>query len=501
MIPLNDGEAASSTEIVFPNACRFRTDERISIYGPPQQQTYIARLILRVQDSLRQLGVDVDVDGADRKIEAMSILIHESMSISSRNFHSVQHVFDISRNLRDPVAVLAALFHDCVYYHVDGGLTGLQQRKLAGAVEFESSLTSAGLVITDTDVSTYPLLYMVKKIFGYSTGQAVSNMQGLNEFLSAIIAVRELQDFLPKSALAQIAACIEATIPFRGVNTETGETAMDRLYKRLQEVNQSEHLNMPDEEIVTAVQRACILANEDVENFGTSDRTWFLDNTWSLMTETNEALRHQHLYSVMEFQFAIVKMNAFFNFLAPSVVFACFRGVPGPQEMESKLSEAQRNLEVGRKYVGAKLLSTSLLAAFAVLTGGDAPISLFMGDLPSRHRVSMRLEDTLPTVDEDVLMAHCDMDVYLLLSEGRRTETAFDIKQSPLAAYLYGCLGDKGLEGILKAVKFYPMTPESANELLAILPSIPTSKIANQMAKVALSRAAGIRKIAADLLE
>jgi hypothetical protein len=486
---------------------RLPPEERVMVTTPPNKAlTYIARLIIRIQECLRVLGVDVDSDESMIcKIEAMSILIHESMSISSRDYHSVQHVFDISRNLTDPVAVLAALFHDCIYYHVDGGLTEHQRMKLDGSIVTVSGTCARGSAPPGKSPPFYtslcsmqPLIFMVESIFGYTKGQEVTTMNGLNEYLSAVIAVRELEPFLPMSVLAEIAVCIECTIPFRAVNKETGESAADKLYKNLSLVNESHNLGMTDEHVVTAVQRAVVLSNEDVENFGTSDREWFLDNAWSLLTETNEALRRQYLYSVMEFQFAVFKMNGFFNFLCPTVVFQQFRCVPDNEEIESKISECRRNLEIGRKYVGSKLLSSSTLAAFAVLTGGDVPISLFMGDLPSRHRISVQLEDTLPTPSEKEL-TKCDMDVYSLLAEGRRSETAFDIKQSPMAAYLYGSLGDDGLLDLLGKIKVYPMTVDAAKQLLSQLPRLAVQKIGSQMAMVAISRADRINEVLNEL--
>jgi hypothetical protein len=511
MVPHRNADTDTFPAVVVDSsvyrATQFRTppEERVSVSASVAKElTYIARLIIRIQECLRELGVNVDADDSvNLQIESMSILIHESMSISSRNYHSVQHVFDISRNLTDPVAVLAALFHDCIYYHVDGGLTERQRKKLEGAIVTKKGASDhappgKAPPFYTCLCSSEPLICMVEQIFGYTKGQVLTNMDGLNEYLSAVIAVRELEPFLPMSTLAEIATCIECTIPFRAADKETGETATDKLYKNLSHVNESDHLGMTDEQVVTAVQRAVILSNEDVENFGTSDRAWFLDNTWSLLTETNEALRRQFLYSVMEFQFAVFKMNGFFNFLKPSVVFQQFRNIPDNEEIEALISEARRNLEIGRKYVGAKLLSTSTLAAFAMLTGGDAPISLFMGDLPSRHRHSVQLEDTLPAPSDEEL-EQCDMDVYNLLSQGRRSETAFDIKESPLAAYLYGSLGDDGLFDLLKKVKVHPMTADVAKQLLTQLPRVPVQRIGSQMAMVAMSRSDRILEVLKDL--
>lgn len=110
--------------------------------------------------------------------------------------------------------------------------------------------------------------------------------------------------------------------------------------------------------------------------FNHQDQAWFLDNTWSLLPESNEALRHKFLYTVQEFQFAVFKMHGFFAyFLKPELIFQQFRGVPTDEEMVALKSRAGRNIEIGRRYVAAKLLSVSVLSAFAELTGGDAPIS------------------------------------------------------------------------------------------------------------------------------
>jgi len=148
---------------------------------------------------------------------------------------------------------------------------------------------------------------------------------------------------------------------------------------------------------------------------------------------------------------------------------------------------------VGKKYIEAKLLSSSILMAFAELTGGDAPMSLFMGDLPSRQHASIRLVDSLPQEipsDESLL----DMDVYNILAHGRAQETSFDIKQSPLAAFLYGRLGDKGLAHALDR-KVYPMGHDEAMDLLQAMPKDTLQVVADNMAKVAVSRRLKVKNI------
>eukprot|EP00542_Grammatophora_oceanica_P019659 CAMPEP_0194045486 /NCGR_PEP_ID=MMETSP0009_2-20130614/16814_1 /TAXON_ID=210454 /ORGANISM="Grammatophora oceanica, Strain CCMP 410" /LENGTH=472 /DNA_ID=CAMNT_0038690349 /DNA_START=63 /DNA_END=1481 /DNA_ORIENTATION=- len=457
---------------------------------PPvvSKHTYISRLFVGMQTCLEKLGAKPTL----AQLEHWAIFIHESMSISSRNYHSVKHVFDIADGWDDPIGLLSAYFHDCIYFNVDGGLSPCQAKMLDSVVKKDADRKC--IIVLETDE---PLVAMVEDIFGFVPKQELSPMGGLNEFLSAVIAVRQLAPVLDRKSLAQIACCIEATIPFRASKSDE-PGPMDKLFERMVAVNEKLELGMTEEELVLAVQRAALLSNRDLGNFGSEDRTWFLDNTWSLLPETNESLRHQYLYTAKEFQHAVFKMNGFFSFLQPERIFTSFRGVPSDETVETLTMQARRNMEIGRKYVGSKLLSVSLLAAFGELTGGDAPMSLFMGDLPSRQHVSCRLEDYLPPPPSQEVTNY-DLDVYNILAKGRNAETSFDIRQSPLAAYLYGCMGDEGIDKCLGSVKLYPMEPDSARALLNALPKEAVLGVAENMAKVAVSRAHLIKELIAEL--
>lgn len=523
--------------------------------------TYISRLVLKILKALKQLGCfenedelyednEYDDDDEDKfksslisKIESISIFIHESMSIGSRNYHSVQHVFDILSSStdeafrNDPIATLAIIFHDCVYYNIDGGLSSSQSEKLKGAfVEVGGnddvghgghpnrrhtthSATPAKLR-THPDSDSDPLLSMVLQIYGFKAGQDLNPMGGQNEYLSAVIAVRELAPLLSPPILAQIATCIEATIPFRLADPITKKLPMERLYDNLKSTVSRLNLALTDAEMVQAVQRSVLLTNEDVANFATSDQGWFLDNTWSLLPESNEALRDSFLYTACEFQFAVFKMYGFFSFLQPHQIFQKFRGVPTDQEWDLRTERAKQNLLIGKEYIAAKLLSISVLAAIAILTGGDAPISLFMGDLPSRNRESKRLEDSLGVEEacavdtktnrrnsiivpmkESACPPHCNAIVYRLLTKGRTRETTFDVKQSPLAAYFYWHLGDDKTAAILKKVKVYPMDSIVAKELLLALPRDTVLYVAEKISPLATSRTHRIEQVMKSLYD
>ena len=69
---------------------------------------------------------------------------------------------------------------------------------------------------------------------------------------------------------------------------------------------------------------------------------------------------------------------------------------------------------------------------------------------------------------------------------------SFDIRQSPLAAYLYSCLGTRGVLDALSLhhVDFVttPMTVTAARAVLRTLPRDAVRTVAQNMAKIAISR-------------
>ncbi|CAJ1957154.1 unnamed protein product [Cylindrotheca closterium] len=448
---------------------------------PPK--CYVSLLVLKMEECLGELGVkDLEMS----ELERMSIMIYESMSISSRDYHSVQHVFDISKDMTKPILILSALFHDCVYFQVDKSLTPAQEELLQGTyttdsrgnLEFKAS----------SEECNDELLKMVEYLFSLRPGKKIE--KGLNEFLSALIAVRCLKKFLPMDQLAEIACCIEATIPFRSDNPETKLQPMEHLFSRLVEANKKFNLEMKEDQMEEAIHKAVNVALSDVSNFAATDVYDFLDGTWSLLPEQNENLRMQYCITVMDMQKALNGMYGFFHFyLKPENVFDEFRGRPSQKELDWKLELCRRNVCIAKKYVGAKLYAMSVVAAFACLTGGDGPLSLFLGDLKSNKSMLQHtsFDDFLPESTLDHLKK-CDKVVYHILKEGRKTETLFDTKQSPISAYLYAILGDERLNEILTTVELFPMEKENARLILKALPIEALEALSTALKSIALSR-------------
>lgn len=449
--------------------------------------TRIQKLVIDMETCLKDLGYSAPLED----LEEWSILIYESMMSPSRTFHSVEHVFNVAIGA-DSVQKLAAFFHDIIYYSIDGGLNPRCQTPILGDV-IEEVDSKVYLTSKPLDSNTQ----MVLDIFGFQSGQLLDPYHGLNEILSSICAVRCYQSSMEPVHLAEVVACIEATIPFRKCDAQ-GRDPPTALFDRLNKVNESYNLGMTPKEIVKAVQRSCDLGNRDLKNFATPERAVFLSNTWNLLPESNIPLRNKIAYRISDFAMALKKMSDFFSILDPEVIYTCFRCTESELKVHRKMTDlAAENIRVALLYMNCKRLAIATLEAISVLTGGDAPIALFLGDLPERNHISPTVENFISNV-EPTKNLKIDKTVFQLLRYGRESESNFDIKNSPLGAYLYALIGDDGVEKSLKVVA-HPMDNEKAMLLLKALPFEACDEIISACAKIAITRQEKMTRLLKEL--
>ncbi len=422
----------------------------------------LQRLVVMFRSAMQELGRDP----TDADLEQWAVLIHASMSGRGRSYHTVDHVFQIDGGL-DAIGTLAILFHDTVYCEVDGGLPRGLEMHLGDALQVDGQHVELGPFDPREDV----LRSLVARLFGFTPGQAVTFQTGLNELASALLAVRALRSHLSPAELAQIVACIEATIPFRPSGAE------ESLAARLSEADLAHDLGLGPGGVDDAVRRAVRVANRDVGNFAFEDAAAFLSNTWELLPETNPTLRAP-AYTLGEYRVAMTKMSGFLAQLEPTRVFRTYRGTPDEAHLSALYDRAGTNIARGTRYLRQKLLSARLLETLALETGGDAPVPLFMGDLPG-DRPSLRLEHLLPEDDEPVV-GDVDREVLRLLSDGRKKESGFDLRNSPLAAYMYARLGDAESDRLLDTADGWP--------LLRALPSEIVTELGRACAQLAPTR-------------
>lgn len=381
-----------------------------------------------------QLGVAIAQD----ELEKIAEVIVQTMTGPWRYFHTPDHIFEVGGH-EDPIEVLAALFHDLVYVQVDRSVNFNLTYFIAPFIRESRE----SLVIRDREELPDDLYFnLVADLFGFAPGQTLSPFGGMNEFLSALAGAKILEPFFSRELISKIVVCIEGTIPFRKPDAE-GRNCFDVLEDRLILARDRFDLALSDEEIEATVTRAVRIANRDVGSFANPSSARFLDNTWSLLPETNHNLNFGVSYTVHQYRIALQKMEGFMSFLQPEAIFHQYRSEPDDATLQGCIDRARVNIEIARIYLGSKLATIALLEALSLRFGKDIPLSMLMGEMPTEGFSVSVLADFLPDPPANPHQPRNELEreVLTLLEKGRLQEFAYDIKNSPLATFMVKAMG------------------------------------------------------------
>ena len=453
--------------------------------SPLQPTGTIHRSIDLLRTALEELGARMPLF----EVERLAVMINQAMTAGARSFHTPEHVFDLV-DPGNPHMTLAALFHDLVYYNVDHGFIP----QIADAVDPSIVADNGDLRLRPASGAPDRQLALCLAVFGFTAGQKLSPFGGMNEFLSALVMNRKLASAVKEEDLLLSTACIEATIPFRKAGPG-GLTPAEQLEGRLRSASTELGLGLSMEKIVESVKWSVTFANRDVANFSDKEVTRFLDNTWKLLPETNPSLRTQHVYSIRSYRTALQKMEGFLHSLDPGTIFAAYHDAPPAEEYRGMLQRAERNVTTAREYLGIKLLTAAVLEALAEISGGDAPVSLFMGEIEAQTKGS-RLEDYLPRYSPSAGL-RLDITLHDLLANGRASASSFDLQNSPLSLFIYLHLGADGFRDFLRAARRMFDGAMEPGDFLAALPAEMTAAVAEGCSHMAFTRGEELRAYAA----
>ncbi len=442
----------------------------------------VQKLITIFNQSFQQLGAQVPPE----RLESLAVTIHRAMTAQARHFHTLEHVFTFV-DPGDPLRTLAALYHDIVYYQVDMGFSPSIWEIVAPCVRQEHT----DVVLSDVTMDDDRLVALTLDIFHLAPGQKLSSLDMLNEFLSALVMNKQLSDLLPEKDLLRMTLCIEATIPFRG------RAHFDNLEKYLEQVVAKYQIELSPAELEEAVKVAVAFSNKDIENFAEVDPGRFLDSTWKLLPETNAALRLPDVYSIGTYRQALQRMETFFEGLDPDSIFNQYHGIPPDDEFHRMARQARRNINVAREYLRIKILANTILESLARATGGDAPLSLFMGDVPREGVSIKRLEYFLPELEDAAWIDH-NSDVYHLLESGRASDTAFDMRNSPLSLFIYKSVPPQKIVYYLERAQDFYEERISAEEYLSELEPAIIQPIARASSIMVVTRRQALLKYAGE---
>ncbi|MCE2888348.1 MAG: hypothetical protein ACK5VA_09890 [Pseudanabaena sp.] len=439
-------------------------------------------------DCLTQAITDLNGQVDIEQLTKISNLIIQTMTGPWRSFHTPNHIFEVGEG-GDAIEVISAIFHDLVYVQVDQGISVNISRYISPYIKQDREQ----LVILDPPELQEDMIFrMVTMLFGFEHGQPLLPMSGQNEFLSALIAVKALENMLPLAILTEISACIEATIPFRP-QLDSGLTCSDLLFGRLVNANEIFHFDWGDQKIAEIVKRAVRLSNRDVENFASTNSSRFLNNTWNLIPETNHDLKNVNSYSVHGYRVSIQKMEGFMNFLSPEIVFRRYRNEPNEEDYYKLLAQTKQNLEVARLYLGTKLTSIAILEALSFRIGRDISLSTMMGELPLEDRPVVGLEQFLPEiVIPQKPSSPVEAEVLELLDKGRTVDSSYDVKNSPVATFMVKLIGFTEMQRMLDLSKEFFKGNLTSEELMASCDPYVMSMIKNAVLQLFDSRKAAL---------
>jgi hypothetical protein len=445
----------------------------------------IHRSIHLLRSAFDDLGAEIDL----MEVERLAVMINRAMTAGTRSFHTPEHIFTLV-DPGNPHITLAALFHDLVYYSIDQGFVAEIEEAIGPSIESRDG----DLWLRPSRRGDDPALEMCQGVFGIASGQKLSASGGMNEFLSALVMNRRLAGVVSPSDLLVATGCIEATIPFRKPDA-SGRSPADILFARLTDTARDLDLALKKGRVEHAVQWAVTFANRDVSNFSDAEVTRFLDNTWKLLPESNPSLRTQGVYSIRSYRIALQKMEGFLRYLDPDAIFAQFHGVPADKDLRRMRRCAMRNVTTARDYLGIKLLTAAILEALAEITGGDAPISLFMGDIDARRKGD-RLDDHLPAYRPPAGRP-LDPMLHDLLAHGRASASSFDLQNSPLSLFIYIHLGTEEARRHLDEARAMFGGKTAADAFLESLPAGMVATIAKACARMAFTRSGALQGYAA----
>lgn len=448
--------------------------------------------VQRVIEIFHEAFSDLKVNVPMKDLEDMAVLVHRAMTLQTRHFHTLEHVFSFT-SAADPIQSLAALFHDIVYYQVDEGFIPEIQVIISPFIHQIGEDIALSSHLLDED----RILQLTLEVFNFIPGKTLSPNNGLNEFLSALVMAKKLQGVVSDQDLLKMIVCIEATIPFQGKN-EKGETHFDILEQRLKNINEKYYCCLDQSEIIEALRLAVTFSNKDVESFSEKYAGQFLDNTWKLLPETNVALRSAEIYSIREYRQALHKMEIFFS---SSIRIMSSINITGYLPIENITKWFDKPTTTCSRRVNICVSNFCQRQCWKPCLKLQAEtrrfpyfprISTTKADISSDMMIFYyKLLNSAPVDTRSIL--------YKLFFEGRPAETSFDIKTSPLSLFLYSKLDRSEINRLHELARRMFMNELNPDQFLREINHPIIAAVANACALMVLTRREKLHEFARSL--
>jgi hypothetical protein len=424
----------------------------------------------------------------DEEIEKLAVEIVRAMGSWLRDYHKPEHSIDVARG-QTAFGQLAGIFHDCVYVQVDPSWRKTCERHLGNFIPSEDLTLNTQSIFKSEENLTRKAIVL---LFGMERSADVKPGKGINEFLSSLVMESMLRKYLTAKEILSVAACIEATIPFRKVDLE-GHTPADRLHQRLTKAMAMIDQSISSLELEDIIWACRGIVESDLSSFAAVKFNVFISNTWNVMNENNPALQNTFFF-VSEYRKAVYGVVPFLQSLNPEQMFWTPQKEKGSKSAKM-IVYAKRNLAWGVYYLRIVGLALSIVEAVALETGGDLPYETLVGPLRrGREHVPESVGAFLSHSDSRPLDAR-EKEIFLLLKNGREMRARFDRKDCPIGAYIFQILSPKKLERLMRSAELFHAGKLSGKNLLRELPLSVAKEVIT-----AISRTLSVRETKMDFL-
>lgn len=332
-----------------------------------QSETEIqGQFLSLLSNALQSLGIPISI----AELKQISDSLFCAMAGKKRTYHSPQHSLDVAKGM-DPLQTIAALFHDCVYYHVDGGYPESISSLIQDVVTIKDDF-----FILNTIEEREPILQISADIFDLSTEKKSGLRSGFSEFMSAVAAVRMLAHHLTPTDMINILACIELTIPFRGPD-KNGDTPTKKLSKRLRNIVEKQGLFNNEIALTNFVdsvmRRATIFANQDTGGFAQTNHRCFMVSSLNLV---DESLCHpeEELENIFHYRQGLLAMSTFFERLDHKNIFNNYLGTPTASNINAMTYSAKKNTKFALQQIRKMLILIALIEASSDFIRREKPL-------------------------------------------------------------------------------------------------------------------------------
>ena len=412
-------------------------------------------IFYKLEQSIRELGYKPTI----KELESWTLLIVDVLNHPDRYYHNTKHILDVTTDLNG-ISAIAAIYHDVIYLPVDA----LLHPKIKKILNKYFQMKKNFFQIRPDALNDWNFR-LVSHVFNMSKEQKFIDQNSNNEFLSALVALHEMQEVLSPELKLYLACCLESTIPFRG-----SKKTVNNLISKIESSNKILNKTLLKKEANECIASFIEVANRDVSSFGEDKTNIFIYKTILLILEENRHLQRFPLYNCDQMRKSLTEMYIFLINLKSDNIFLKYKETPKTNALKKKTAHAKKLLELATDYLNVRAFTEGLLEIIGIVTGGKLPSVLLLDkSIKSLKKTKQVLKKERFKKAQDT-----HLEVNKLLDEISTDRNMTSLLACPLSSFIYSFFGRQQIH---QQVTLVAKHTNSLNNAKSFLQGMPTDLI------------------------